>query len=171
MYLNSTLNSWCDLLSMPSVLTLWGCVTHIWLVACSAPSHYLNQCCNILNWTLENKLQWKFNQNSSIFIEKNSFENVICEMALFCLGLNVLIIKSPLCHYTTLKKIAKECIPACFHAVGLAMFSSAPSHLLGLPRVHIWPSIHVLTASVTQPFVLAQAREDAQLIEDSYCSH
>ena len=42
-------------------LTHWGRVTHIcvstldhnwfryWLVACSAPSHYLNQCCHILN--------------------------------------------------------------------------------------------------------------------------
>ena len=51
-----------------------------------APSHYLNQWWNIVNWTLGNKLQWNFNRNSSIFIE-----NVVCEM--FCsfrLGLNVL---------------------------------------------------------------------------------
>ena len=28
-----------------------------WLVACSAPSHYLKQCCLIFNETLRNKLQ------------------------------------------------------------------------------------------------------------------
>ena len=30
-----------------------------WLVAFWAPSHYLNQCCDIVNWTLTNKLQWQ----------------------------------------------------------------------------------------------------------------
>ena len=29
-----------------------------WLVAWPAPSHYLNQCWDIVNWTLGNKLQW-----------------------------------------------------------------------------------------------------------------
>ena len=33
-----------------------------WLVAWSAPSHYLNQCWHIVNWTLRNKLQWNHNQ-------------------------------------------------------------------------------------------------------------
>ena len=35
-----------------------------------APNHYLNQCWNILNWTLRNKLQWNDNRNTNIFIEK-----------------------------------------------------------------------------------------------------
>ena len=73
-------------------LTQWGRQTHIcvtklshhwfilWLVAWS-PSHYLTQCWNIVNWTLSNKLQWNPNRNSYIFIHKNAFENVICEMA------------------------------------------------------------------------------------------
>ena len=30
------------------------------------PSHYLNQCWNIANWTLRIKFQWNFNQNSNI---------------------------------------------------------------------------------------------------------
>ena len=38
-----------------------------WLVAYSAPSHYLNQCWVIVNWTLRNKLQWNFNQNAKLF--------------------------------------------------------------------------------------------------------
>ena len=32
------------------------------------------------NWTLRNKLQWKFNRNSNTFIQKNAFESVVCEM-------------------------------------------------------------------------------------------
>ena len=44
-------------------------------------SHYLNECWNIVNWTLGNKLQWNFNQNSYIFIQENVFENVVWKMA------------------------------------------------------------------------------------------
>ena len=36
-----------------------------------APSHYLNQCWNIVHWILRNTLQWNFNSNSIIFILKN----------------------------------------------------------------------------------------------------
>ena len=46
----------------------------------SAPGHYLNQCWNIVNWILRNRLQWNLNQNSDIFIEKHSFENVVWEI-------------------------------------------------------------------------------------------
>ena len=52
-----------------------------WLVAWTAPRHYLNQCWNIVNWTLRNKFQWNFNRNSNICIEENTFENVVCEMS------------------------------------------------------------------------------------------
>ena len=45
------------------------------------PSHYLNQCSLIVNWTITNKLQWNSNQNTSLFIQENAFENVVCEMA------------------------------------------------------------------------------------------
>ena len=45
------------------------------------PSHYLNQCWNIVNWTLRNQLQWHFNKNSHIFIQENAFKIVVCEMA------------------------------------------------------------------------------------------
>ena len=50
------------------------------IIACSAPSHYLNQCWNIVNWTFRNKLQWNFNRNSSIFIKEIAFQNVVCKM-------------------------------------------------------------------------------------------
>ena len=52
-----------------------------WLVAWTAPSHYLNQCWNIVNWTLTIKLQWNFNRNLNIFIQENALEHVVYEMA------------------------------------------------------------------------------------------
>ena len=53
----------------------------LWLVAYSAPSHYLKQCWVIVNWTLRNKLQWNFNQNTKLFIHEIASENIACEMA------------------------------------------------------------------------------------------
>ena len=45
------------------------------------PSHYLNQCWNIVNLNLRNKLQWNLKRNSHIIIQENAFENVVCKMA------------------------------------------------------------------------------------------
>ena len=38
------------------------------------PSHYydLKQCWDIVKWTLRNKLQWNFNQNTELFIHEKS---------------------------------------------------------------------------------------------------
>ena len=82
-------------------LTHWGRVTHIcvsWLchhwfryclVAWPAPSHYLNQCWDIVYWTLSKKHQWNFNRNSNIF----------CEMAaILSTGIWVNFIPLPLMH-------------------------------------------------------------------------
>ena len=46
------------------------------------PSHFLDQCWNTFDWTPGNKLQWNFNQNSYIFIQGNTLENIVCKMAL-----------------------------------------------------------------------------------------
>ena len=83
------------------IISHWGRVTHICIdkltiigsdnglsPTWTAPSHYLNQCWNIVNWTLGNKIQLNFNWNSNIFIQENAYENVVCEMASICLGLN-----------------------------------------------------------------------------------
>ena len=51
------------------------------LIAWLVTSYYLNQCWDIVNWNLRNKLQWNFNWNSYIFIEENAFVNVIWKMA------------------------------------------------------------------------------------------
>ena len=84
---------WFMSTSMGLHLTHWGRVRHIcviklihhwfrqWFIAWPAPSHYLNQCWNIVNWILGNKFQWNFHQNTTIFIQENAFENVVCKMA------------------------------------------------------------------------------------------
>ena len=67
----------------PKPLTHWVRETHICVDKLSiiASDNYLNQCWNIVNWTLRNKLQWNFIRNSYIFIHENTLENVVCEMA------------------------------------------------------------------------------------------
>ena len=64
-------------------------------MAWTVPSHFLNQCWNIVNWTLGNKLQWNFNRNSSIFIQEKAVENVVCKMVsilswLQCVNINIM---------------------------------------------------------------------------------
>ena len=69
-----------------SELTHWGRVTYIY--TWPAPSHYLNQCWNIVNSNLRIKIQWNLERDSYTFIQENVFQNV-CEM--------VAILPQPLC--------------------------------------------------------------------------
>ena len=99
---NSRKCIWNSLCKMAAILSLPECVNssppsaaymrqwtgsalvEIIPVVYSAPNHYLNmlnQCWNIVNLTLRNKLQWNINQNTEVFIHKNTFENVVCKMA------------------------------------------------------------------------------------------
>ena len=52
-----------------------------WFGAWPAPNHYLNQCCNIVNGAIGNKIQWNLNENLYIFVQENAFENVVWKMA------------------------------------------------------------------------------------------
>ena len=61
-----------------------------WLVAWSAPSHYLNQCWNIVNWTLRNKVERNFNLNSNISSKKMFSKMSSGNLRPICLGLSVL---------------------------------------------------------------------------------
>ena len=45
------------------------------------PSHYLNQCWNIFNLILRNKIEWNINRNSYMFIHENAFKHVVCKMS------------------------------------------------------------------------------------------
>ena len=41
----------------------------------------LNLCWNIVNWSLGNKLQWNFDQNSNIVIQENACVNILWKLA------------------------------------------------------------------------------------------
>ena len=56
----------------------------------SAPSQYLNWCWDITNLTIGNSLQWNVDMNWYIFVQGNSFENVVCEMVAILFSLIVL---------------------------------------------------------------------------------
>ena len=58
--------------------------------AWSAPSHYLNQCWDIVNWTLRNKSQWNLNRNLYIFIQEMHLKMSSGEWRPSCPGFNVL---------------------------------------------------------------------------------
>ena len=67
-----------------------------------APSHYRNQCWNIVNCTLGNTRQWTLSRNVYNFIQ-NAKENIIKEViAIF----NVLMIDP--CEYTTMHNFLAE---------------------------------------------------------------
>ena len=51
-----------------------------WIVTCSAPSLYLNQCCFRQSYPWEHNLM-NFGRNWNIFIQENAFENVLSQMA------------------------------------------------------------------------------------------
>ena len=73
------------------ILTHWGRVTHTCVSKLTiigtdnglppAPSQYLNQYWNIVNSNFRNRRQWNRKRNSQISIQRNAFENVVCEMA------------------------------------------------------------------------------------------
>ena len=74
-------------------LTHWGRVTHICVSKLTtigsdnglspgwSQAIYLNQCWNIVNSNLRNKLQWNFKGDLYSFIQVNAFENVVWKMA------------------------------------------------------------------------------------------
>ena len=76
--------------------------------AWSAPSHYLNQCWNIVIWTNGNKLRWNLNRNLYIFIQEMHLKMLSGKWRSVGLGLNVLINQRHLLEilniYTTKKR-------------------------------------------------------------------
>ena len=77
---------------IPSCSNHWGSMTHICVSKLTIigldnglppelrQAIILNQCGNIVNWTLRNKLQWNLKEDSYIFIQENAFESVVCEI-------------------------------------------------------------------------------------------
>ena len=60
-----------------------------WLVACSAPSHYQNQC----NRILRNKLQWNFHQDKNFSFRKMHLKVLYAKLRPFCPGRDELMAK------------------------------------------------------------------------------
>ena len=67
-----------------------------WLVACSMLNHYLNQCWPIVILTLKNTFLSNLNQNSTIFVKENAFQNGICKLT--AILLKPQCVKSTLLH-------------------------------------------------------------------------
>ena len=55
-----------------------------WHVAYSAPSHSLNQCSVIINWTHRTNFSEILVEKIVFFIQENAIENVVCKMAAIC---------------------------------------------------------------------------------------
>ena len=75
------------------VSKIWHHWFRYWLVACKAPSHYLNQCWFVVNWNPWDKLKRYSHQNSNIFIQVNAFENAVWTFSLN-IGFNILPLDS-----------------------------------------------------------------------------
>ena len=81
-----------------SLLTHWCWMTHICISKIIiigsdnglSPSHYLNQCWNIVNWNIGNKLQWNCNRNQYIFIPEMHLKMSFVKWLPTYLSLNVL---------------------------------------------------------------------------------
>ena len=56
------------------------------------PSHYLNQCRNIVNWILGNKFHWNLNKNQTLSIQENKFENIFCKNFDKCVSASLCLI-------------------------------------------------------------------------------
>ena len=69
----------------------------------------MNQCLNIVNWTLRNKLQWNFNRNSNIFIEENAFESVIREMGAILSRLQCVLLCGWACNQPMRDGVTLQC--------------------------------------------------------------
>ena len=52
-----------------------------WLVACSVPSHHLDQYWRICYWATRDKIQWNLKLNIDIFVKENVFQTVVCKMS------------------------------------------------------------------------------------------
>ena len=83
-----------DTMKSNNTLTRWGGVMHICISKLTiigsdngllAPSHYLNQCWNIVNSNLRNKLQLKLQQNSYISFRKMHLNVSSVKWQQFCL--------------------------------------------------------------------------------------
>ena len=81
------------LLTHVCVTDLWVTVDAYWLVPCSAPSHYLNQCGLTVNWILRNKFFVKFGlKYKQLSFQKMHSKMFYANWRPFCSGVILLIV-------------------------------------------------------------------------------
>ena len=64
----------CQRSTLFQITISWKPTALPWLVACSVPSHYLDQCWLIVNWTLRNKLHRNSNKSTQLSFMKMSLK-------------------------------------------------------------------------------------------------
>ena len=115
------------------------------------PSHYLNQCWNIVNLNLRNTFQWILKRNSYIFIHKNPFENVIWKMAVILAQLECvhywIVVKQITNHYLYIDHASDQHISVTIKPGKLSQYFLTPSEK-HLP----WCIFTILLKSFLQPF-------------------
>ena len=69
-------------------MRLWTRPSVIQIMTCclTGAKPLSDQCCDIVNWTPRNKLQWNLNQNLYTFIQENAFENVVWKIVAILSG-------------------------------------------------------------------------------------
>ena len=117
------------------------------------PSHYLNQCWNIVNLTLRNVFNWNCISNSKVFIQEMHLKMSSAKWKQFCLGLNVLALclMAPLdcCPSHHLKWWLTAELPTCTHFV---YFVHKNSNMKFVHRIQAFVhinKIHVFTGIST----------------------
>ena len=87
-------------------------------MACSLPIHYLNQCRLIFHWTIKNKFQWNWNQNTIIFIV---IRNVIFHRA------DYIIFRHDLPSFRILLSVVRAILSSSSACQGWGLLSQFPS--------------------------------------------
>ena len=116
------------------LITHWGlvmqCVGKLchpwfryWLVAYSAPNHHLNQCWCMFKTGPLKSFHLNFNQMSTVFIQENEFEDVVCKVAAIlyqpqCVNTQ----KLPLCHYISCMSILQACWHMHFYVLFICQY-------------------------------------------------
>ena len=80
------------------------------IFAWSAPSHYLNQCWNIVNSNLRNKLQGNLGGIQTFSFKEIHVKMSSAKLRQFCLGLNMLMLSVILTHTHCIRDVARMSI-------------------------------------------------------------
>ena len=130
----------CSALS-DAYMRRWTGSSLVQIMACSAPSHYLNQCWNIVNWTFRNKLQWNLGLNELSNSTTINGWIVIVHPPLNINGCSTLKPRQNGCHSTddTFKRILLNENVRILLKISLKFVTSGPiNNIPALVQVMVW---------------------------------